>query len=274
MRGRLKQGGLAAVLLALLGGAIVSAQDPPITVGGVFDTFRSYVVMGSWTFRNTVAPLVIQPWGNLYGTTVTTLASATARTWTLPDATDTSVGLATTDTLTNKTLTAPVLGGSVTGTYTLAGTLTTIAAPTVTGTMTLTATTNQLILGTTNTTRLTAPAPAASLTLTIPNAGSSNAAAIPAHFDCGSTGTGSQTCAPAAVAATSKVYSGRSTLASNAATITFAPAFTSSTSFECVANDVTTRANVVQMVPASGSTATITNTTGASDVIQWICVGQ
>jgi hypothetical protein len=42
-----------------------------------------------------------------------------------------------------------------------------------------------------------------------------------------------------------------------------------------VANDVTTRANVVQMIPASGaSTATITNTTGGSDVIQWICVGQ
>jgi hypothetical protein len=41
-----------------------------------------------------------------------------------------------------------------------------------------------------------------------------------------------------------------------------------------VANDVTTRANVVQMIPASGATATITNTTGGSDVIQWICVGQ
>jgi hypothetical protein len=40
-----------------------------------------------------------------------------------------------------------------------------------------------------------------------------------------------------------------------------------------VANDVTTRANPVQMVPASATTATITNTTGGSDVIQWVCIG-
>jgi hypothetical protein len=69
-------------------------------------------------------------------------------------------------------------------------------------------------------------------------------------------------------------YNGTSTLSSNAATITFPVAFTSTTSFNCVANDVTTRANVVQMVPASASTATITNTTGGSDVIQWVCLGQ
>jgi len=91
---------------------------------------------------------------------------------------------------------------------------------------------------------------------------------------CGNTGTGNQTCSPTAATAKGGVYVGESTLSSNAATITFpAPAFTSTTTYFCVANDVTTRANPVQMIPASASTATITNTTGASDVIQWICVG-
>jgi hypothetical protein len=91
---------------------------------------------------------------------------------------------------------------------------------------------------------------------------------------CGNTGTGNQTCAPSAATAKGGVYVGESTLSSNAATITFpAPAFTSTTTFFCVANDVTTRANPVQMIPASASTATITNTTGASDVVQWVCVG-
>lgn len=106
-------------------------------------------------------------------------------------------------------------------------------------------------------------------TLTLPNA----TASVPVLFDCGTTGSGSQTCTPAAAAATTKVYAGHSTLAASAATITFSVGFTSATSYECVANDVTTRANVVQMVPASATTATITNTTGATDVIQWICAG-
>lgn len=93
-------------------------------------------------------------------------------------------------------------------------------------------------------------------------------------FSCDATGTGSQTCAPLVNTWKSQIYNGKSTLSSNAATITFPYAFTSTTSYFCVANDVTTRANPVQMVPASATTATITNTTGGSDVIQWICVGQ
>jgi hypothetical protein len=99
------------------------------------------------------------------------------------------------------------------------------------------------------------------------------AAALPAVFSCGSTGTGSQTCAPATANGKTQIYNGQSTLSSNAATITFPNTFTSTTSYFCVANDVTTRANPVQMVPASATTATITNTTGGSDVIQWVCVG-
>lgn len=95
-------------------------------------------------------------------------------------------------------------------------------------------------------------------------------------LSCGNTGTGNQTCAPGASGANFRIgmtYTGQSTLSTNAATITFPFSFTSTTSFFCVANDVTTRANPVQMVPASASTATITNTTGASDVIQWSCSG-
>jgi hypothetical protein len=66
---------------------------------------------------------------------------------------------------------------------------------------------------------------------------------------------------------------GKSTLASNAQVVTFSTSFTSTSTYQCVANDVTTRANPVQMVQTSASTATITNTTGATDAIQWICVG-
>lgn len=106
-------------------------------------------------------------------------------------------------------------------------------------------------------------------TLTLPDASSG----IPVVMNCGSTGVGNQTCSSAAATVLTKIISGHSTLSSNAAVITFPAAFTSNTSYECVANDITTRANVVQMLTTSSSTATITNTTGASDVISWMCVG-
>lgn len=95
-----------------------------------------------------------------------------------------------------------------------------------------------------------------------------------AGFSCGSTGSGNQTCSPTAVNGQFHLYNGSSTLSGSAATITFPVAFTSTTSYFCVANDITTRANPVQMIPASATTATITNTTGATDVIQWVCAGQ
>jgi hypothetical protein len=107
-------------------------------------------------------------------------------------------------------------------------------------------------------------------TYTLPD----NSSGLPVVFSCGSTGSGNQTCSPAAANAKTQIYNGQSTLAANAAVITFPNTFTSTTSYFCVANDVTTRANPVQMIPASATTATITNTTGATDVIQWICVGQ
>lgn len=109
----------------------------------------------------------------------------------------------------------------------------------------------------------------AARTLTAPDA----TGGLPVVISCGSTGSGNQTCSPAAATVKTQIVNGTSTLASNNAVITFATAFTSTTSYFCVANDITTRANPVQMLSTSAGTATITNTTGASDVIQWICVG-
>lgn len=98
---------------------------------------------------------------------------------------------------------------------------------------------------------------------------------LPSSLFCGAT-SGSANCGNTNTLNTAKVYGGVATLAANTATITFNATnggFTSSSTFTCVANDITTRANPVQMVPASGTTATITNTTGATDVINWICIG-
>ncbi len=143
------------------------------------------------------------------------------------------------------------------------------------GQATIAATTNQLVLGTTNTTTLNFGAPAASTVLTGPNIGPSNAASIPAAYNCGSTGSGNQTCSPAAAGGVYHVISGQSTLSSNAAVITF-PAgmvFTSTTSFACTATDQTTVTNPVKAVPSAANTMTLTDTTGASDVIGWVCAG-
>lgn len=120
----------------------------------------------------------------------------------------------------------------------------------------------------TSVTTITVADPTAARTLTLPDA----TGGIPVVHYCGSTGSGNQTCTVAA-SASSRMYAGHSTLSSNAAVITFPTAF-ASTTYDCVANDITTRANPVQMISTSSSTATITNTTGASDVINWVCVGQ
>lgn len=117
---------------------------------------------------------------------------------------------------------------------------------------------------------LTAGDPVATNTLTLP----AITGGLPVALNCGATGSGNQTCSPTAATAATKIYAGSSTLSGSAAIITFPTAFAATTSYQCVANDITTRANPVQMVSTSTTTATITNTTGATDVINWTCIGQ
>jgi hypothetical protein len=96
---------------------------------------------------------------------------------------------------------------------------------------------------------------------------------LPVAYFCGAT-TGAASCANTDTAGTGRVFSGIATLASNSAVISaISPAFTSTATFACVANDLTTRANPVQVANTSASSITITNTTGASDVINYVCVG-
>lgn len=136
-------------------------------------------------------------------------------------------------------------------------------------------TTKKLIVDPSGATTATATTIAASQTaartLTLPDF----TGGLPVTLDCGSTGSGNQTCTAAAATVLTKIIVGHSTLSSNAAVVTFpnSLAFTSNTSYECLANDITTRANVVQMLTTSSTTATITNTTGASDVVSWMCIG-
>lgn len=136
-------------------------------------------------------------------------------------------------------------------------------------------TTKKLVIdpsgATTGTATTLAVSQTAARTLTLPDF----TGGLPLVLDCGSTGTGNQTCTAAAATVLTKIITGHSTLSSNAAVITFPSslAFTSNTSYECVGNDITTRANPVQMLTTSSTTATITNTTGASDVISWMCIG-
>lgn len=101
----------------------------------------------------------------------------------------------------------------------------------------------------------------------------SNTGGIPVVIACGATSGGTANCANTATGHTAQVYGGVATLASNASVITISPGFTATGDYSCVGNDVTTRANPVQVVPTSATSFTITNTTGASDVVNWVCVG-
>jgi hypothetical protein len=102
-----------------------------------------------------------------------------------------------------------------------------------------------------------------------------SAGSLPSLFNCGASLAAGGACANTqATAASAHIIFGSALLSGSTSTITgISPAYTSTSTFFCVANDVTTRANPVQMVPASASTVTITNTTGATDLIQFICVG-
>jgi hypothetical protein len=267
---------LYAITLASFAAVGLLAQQS----GGAFVPSFDYTLSGNNTFSGTTtftgatsfstAPTLtgnLAPVGTITSADATTpiLATATGKTNTgylsltgktsgsfkiLPaDATAQVVTMAiTAQTSGASTVTIPDMAGS-NGTFSFVGKTETLAGKTLT---------TPIITSISNTG-----------TVTVPNA----TGAMPVVLYCGSTGSGNQSCSPAAAAATTKIYAGHSTLASNAAVITFSPAF-ASTTYDCVANDITTRANVVQMLSTSNSTATITNTTGASDVINWICVGQ
>lgn len=96
---------------------------------------------------------------------------------------------------------------------------------------------------------------------------------IAAAYFCGAS-SGNATCANTATGGTARVISGLATLASNSAVISgISPAFTSTTTFACASNDQTTVGNPTKVVNTSSSSITITNTTGASDVVAYVCVG-
>lgn len=121
----------------------------------------------------------------------------------------------------------------------------------------------------TNITTLKVVDPTAARSITLPDVTGpvatiySCGASLAAAGACANTGTGSF-----------HMITGSALLAGSTSTITgISPGFTSATSWWCVANDVTTRANPVQAIPASASTLTITNTTGATDLIQFFCGG-
>ena len=97
--------------------AYTGASSP--TVGTTALTFAadsllrsavSQAITAAWTFA--AGTLKILNAGGTFATTLATAATA-ARTFTLPDATDTAVGLAATQTLANKTLTAPAISAPV-----------------------------------------------------------------------------------------------------------------------------------------------------------------
>jgi len=109
---------------------------------------------------------------------------------------------------------------------------------------------------------------------TVYSAPSTNVGGLTSTYACGAALAANGACANTATGGTAHVIYGSAVLASNTSTITgISPAFTSTSTFFCVGNDVTTRANPVQVVPASSSSITITNTTGATDTIQYMCVG-
>lgn len=91
---------------------------------------------------------------------------------------------------------------------------------------------------------------------------------------CGASLAAAGACPNTTLGANGHFFAGSFLLSGSTSTVTgISPAFTSATSWWCVANDVTTRANPVQAIPGSGSTLVITNTTGATDLIQVICAG-
>lgn len=139
------------------------------------------------------------------------------------------------------------------------------------GIMTITGVTGSSITfpGSTSGSTILIPQAVAAGTVSLPK----QTGSIPTAYFCGAT-SGDAACANTSTGGTGRVFSGIATLASNSAVISsISPAFTSTSTFSCVANDLTTRANPVQIANTSASSITITNSTGASDVVNYVCVG-
>jgi hypothetical protein len=77
---------------------------------------------------------------------------------------------------------------------------------------------------------------------------------------CGATSGATATCTPVSGVG-ARTIGGIATLAGSTQVLTFLPAFSSSSSYSCVGDDITTRANPVQVVATSATSITITNTT-------------
>lgn len=97
--------------------------------------------------------------------------------------------------------------------------------------------------------------------------------AVPMFESCGASLAAAGACPNTAENANFHITHGTFLLSGSTSTVTGITAYTSSTSWNCVANDITTRANPVQAIPGSTTTLVITNTTGATDLISVICAG-
>lgn len=93
----------AALAVYPVATALLSAQSQ-VSSGGSFLTTQNQVLNAVWTWLG-ASPLKFEGATNdSVVTTITVTDPTAARTWTIPDATDTFVGKATTDVLTNKTV--------------------------------------------------------------------------------------------------------------------------------------------------------------------------
>lgn len=98
-----------AALIVVAAASLMLMAQSSVSSGGAFLPNENYVLGGVWTWRG-ASPLAFEGATNdSLKTTLTVTDPTSARTWTLPDATDTVVGKNTTDIFTNKTLTAPAL---------------------------------------------------------------------------------------------------------------------------------------------------------------------
>lgn len=88
-------------------------------------------------------------------------------------------------------------------------------------------------------------------------------------FYCGTTAT----CGNTATAMTAHIAAGVRTLANGTATVTgISPAFTSTSTFNCVAVDTSGASGVVaEAVPLSASSITVNGT--GTGTVSWLCVG-